>query len=379
MIIFLIFIIAIIVPRVCTFKWSNTALIVSMSVLFIPFGLQYRMTCDWEYHLHYWNVANGIDDLFLGERDLEPVYSALCIISKPLTYFGWLMASAIIELGLLYYMIKRAVPSTYYWVSIAILVLYNGNALLMINSNRQTWALMSTIIGTLFLFGQIPIKSISSSEKYRIIIALCFYVIARFIHGGAISALGLILLYYLSRRIKRMNDIMVLVIFNILYCTRFFWDASILQQLSIYYYGALGLDHFDQYIEEISVVEKQPIVFNTIFFIIMNVILLTYHKLNPFMRFAALAMLVDCIFSAYLTGNIQRILQYYYIYSIVLIPNVFQVLNIERYSYFYVLRYSIATILLALISYDLYKVITTSFVYEKWNNFTTIFEAPYWM
>jgi len=377
--IFVIFFLATTLPLACNTNRKGKALIASMCLLFVPFGLQYNMTCDWNVHLHHWNVANGIVDSYEGERELELVYDFLCKISKPLTFFGWLMLSAAFELTILYFAIKRNVHPTYYWISIAVLVLYSGNALLMINSNRQTWALMSTIIGTLFLFGQIPIKSISSYEKSRIIAALFFYVIARFIHGGAIFALGLIPLYYMSKWIKKMDSIIVVAFFNILYCTRFFWDASILQQLSIYYYGALGLDHFDQYIEEISVVEKQPIVFNTIFFIIMNVILLTYHKLNPFMRFAALAMLVDCIFSAYLTGNIQRILQYYYIYSIVLIPNVFQVLNIERYSYFYVLRYSIATILLALISYDLHKVITTSFVYEKWNNFTTIFEAPYWM
>ena len=83
-------------------KWG---LIISMLLLFIPWGFQYRMTQDWDVYILRWMHVNFNERIELDggeERTLEPFYVIMLKACKPFTYYGFLIISAFVELSVIY-------------------------------------------------------------------------------------------------------------------------------------------------------------------------------------------------------------------------------------------------------------------------------------
>ena len=394
MIFFIVFI-AIVIPLVAPYEQKRLALYISLMLLFIPWGLQYEMTQDWEPHLLHWNVVNESTSALLESRELEPVYVFWLRLLSPFSYFGYLMICALIELGIIGYLIIKYVAPELYWVSIAILMLCVENGLLMINSNRMTMALIVTIIAVLCLFkhqcseeneyGDGELENVSDEQNKRglniqgLILFFVFFVVAVNIHGGAFAAIGLIIIYVFVLKIKNLNRPFWIILMNLFFLLRFFVDASSLQTLAFLYIGGVELEGFDNYIDEIDIAERISRVYTPIFFIFMNVILLTYHKMTTIMKFFALALIVKIQFHSFLIGSIGRILQFYYIYSIILIPYVIQLMECSEYGIIKKSKRIVCVLSFLLIIYDFIKNVTTDMCYERWPDFHTIFSAPVWL
>lgn len=383
MLFYTIIFLSIFIPYVAPKGEKEIALFLSSVILFIPWGLQYEVTQDWEPHLAHWNVANGVGVQYLLQRDQEPIYKFILNLFAPFGFFSFLIFSALAHISVLFLLIKKNLTPEYYWGGVAVLMLSLENGLLIINSNRQSWALVLTIIGTLTLYGKIRLFTSRFNEKHSIlviIIGLSFYIMAMFIHGGAVTALLLIPIFFLSRKVRRIDRIFIFL-FYFLFFIRFIIDASPFQRIANLIYASTGLDNFDKYIEEMEMEDHLSTIYNILFFVFMNLIIITFKYMSPFYRFASLAFMVKILFSPYMTGNIQRILQYFWIYSIVVIPYCFKLIsdNKKQLKYLYTYRYPIVFLSLLLIIYDFVKIVSTSYMYERWPNFKTIFDAPRWM
>lgn len=402
---FTIIFLAIIIPLIANEEYKRQALFVSLLLLFIPWGLQLEMTQDWDPHLLHWDVANNGVSEVQESREMEVLYMWWMKLFEPFGFFGYLIICAILELGILGYYIRKFVIPQYYWVSIAVLMLVVENGLLMINSNRMSMALIVVMIGVLVLFRdeirtqsdiipddelQTDDETLSEDEtlpedntgkinykRLAVFIALIFAAVN--IHGAAISAFGLVIIYLLAKKINRMDNIFWLVAMNAFFMLRFVLDARSIQYLGMLYLGGTDLENFDTYIDEIETAETISKVYTPIFFVLMNAILLVYGRMTRIMKFFALALIVKIQMHSFLGGNISRIMQFYYIFSIVVVPYIILLMKDSNNVIIRVIRKPFCVCALLLVIYDFIKNILTSFVYERWIDLTTIFEADFWI
>ena len=158
---------------------KKKGLILSLFVLFILWGLQYKIVNDWDANLSRWLAVNG---RFFLSRDIEYIYIIILKVCKPLSFYGFLMLSAYIELKTIYIFTKRFVIPKFYWITIFILMLRINLGLLMINSNRQSLALLATMLASLFL-----IKNTTNKKQklFNYLAAFISILIAVNIHKGA--------------------------------------------------------------------------------------------------------------------------------------------------------------------------------------------------
>ena len=75
-------------------KEKKVALRISMLLLFVLLGFQYKLVNDWESNIWRWKVAIGEISLSRGSRDIDPFFLFILRSCKWLSFFGWLMAVA---------------------------------------------------------------------------------------------------------------------------------------------------------------------------------------------------------------------------------------------------------------------------------------------
>ena len=320
--IFIIILTAILLPLFA--KNKTMGLIGSMLILFIPFGLQYEVVNDWPGNLDRWQIITrylSMDIVDNSGRKLEGVYVYFVKLFQDFGFFGWLILSAIFELSILFLLIKKYVPKQYYWLAIFILMLRIDYGFLFINSNRQSLAVFTTIIASLILCKE-NLNFFSIRLKYiNIIPATILLLAAMNIHTASVVAFGLIPIYLIAKNIKNIR-LWIIIIFNIIFFARFFFNASVLQDTVLMYMDRFEIqDSYDSYISlmdsnkiNLSLIE-QPI-----YFMIMNAALFMYKRFNMPTRFFALCTILSITINGFLYGNLGRICQYYYIYMIVMVP-----------------------------------------------------------
>ena len=152
-------------------KNKKVGLLISFMLLLIPWGFQYQMTQDWDVHFLRWQHVNYNERIELDggeERVLEPLYVLYMKMCKPFSFYGFLIISAVLELSMFFYYVKRYVSPNYYWVTIFLLMINVKYGLLLIDTNRQTLALLLSMAGIVFLDKSTLYKD--SSFK-----SFCFY------------------------------------------------------------------------------------------------------------------------------------------------------------------------------------------------------------
>lgn len=338
------------------------------------------MVQDWSSNLIRWNAVNHADTDYYG-RNIEPLYVWLMSACKPLTFFGWLMLCAFFELSILFILITRYMPPKYYWASIFVLMAYHDNGLLLINSNRQTIALVFTIIGVLFLQGDYTFickKMKINKNIVKYLIAILCFISAINIHGGAFPSMGIIPLYYLSGKITKLNKMPILMVFCSLYLLPRFFDCSFLKDIFFVLLKISDVKAFEEYAADISLGATGSIVSMIFALFIIIALSLTYHIIPQNIRFFSLCVLAEYVFGGFFTSNLHRIMQYYYIYSIIAVPYVF--FSLKKSEYKELRNFSRVYCLLAIVLYthSFYAVVTEQEIYNRWVNFQTIFDAPLW-
>lgn len=365
---------------------KHKALNISILLLTIPWCFQYQMTQDWDVNLLRWDFVNvnakvGLDG---EDRQLEPLYTWILQLCKPLTFYGFLIVCGVFELLVIYIFLKKFVPPKLYWISIFILMIKVNYGLLIINSNRQSIAVMMMMMGVFFMVKcKIPRKLKDINTIYAIL-SVSFFYAAPYIHGSAYISFILIPLYLLICIIKNPNRGIMMILFNILYLSRFFIDAGNYQFFASMYLDSLeveGMDFFDKYLEGLDNESLISSRFNqAIEWFMMNLLIIYYNKFTRPERLFALSWIISYILGGFLMNTLARITIYFYVFLLFIAPRAFELLT-EKVGNKNVFLISFYTIILVFFTNNFLDNMLDNGegrYYYRWNDFKTLFEAPEW-
>ena len=367
-------------------KDKQKALYLSFILLFIPWGLQYQATQDWDVNLLRWDFVNvnakvGLDGL---DRELEPLYTAILQMCKPLSFFGFLMLSGFIELFVIFYFLKRYVSPGYYWVSIFILMIKVNYGLLFINSNRQTLSVICVMVAVLFMLKVKMPKSLRDINILYIILSIVFFIAAPKIHSSAYISYIIIPIYLIIRYIHRPNRLILYVLCNILYVSRFFIDAGSYQLFASLYLNSLQIEEiefFDKYLEGLDNENLISSRFNQVVeWTMMNLIIGYYHKLTHEHRLFGMMWIISYLLGGFLIHTLARITVYFYIYLIYVAPKIFELIY-EKVDKKNALLMSVYTVILVFFLNNFRVNMVENEegrYYYRWHTFKTVFQAPEW-
>lgn len=373
---YIIIVLSIIIPLLSNNK--KIGIRISFALLFILWGLQYEVVNDWPMNLNRWNSVNNQENIY---REVEPLLAYLMSLAKPLTFFGWLMICALFELMTIYYFTRKYVVPKYYWVVVFILMLRIDYGLLLINSNRQTLSVILSMYAVLVLLDSEKIKflNIKNISIIGIITSLVILYACTLIHTAAIMGFLIIPIYLFVKLIKSPNIKLLLVIYNTLFFLKFFIDMTFIEPYLLDYLNESNIEGFDEYTSLFDISNiSYSLVEQPIYFVILNVIILNYNKMDLNMKFFSLLYITGLILSGYMVGNLVRTTQYLYIYLIFIIPYLI-VLYHKKYNINFIIikRFIYLTLILYSI-YSFQKNINNEY-YKEWKNFTTIFSASKWI
>lgn len=375
---------AIILPLVL--KEKEFALKLSMFLIFILWGLNYGMTQDdYETSWNYFNLYTNVTETSFG-RDVEPLFVMIVKATKPFGFFGFKILCAIFDISVFYLFIKRFVPRQYYWLTIFIFLIRIEFGLLFINSIRQSLSLALTMIGVYILISEDEKKegiigNLFKSKLARIIFVVACILTARLIHKGAIAALLILPIYFLSIWIKTIPQktlIATLIVCNVIFLTKYYIDITILQNYLTIYIDFNNYEGFEHYVEELAVgLDGFSKVEETLKLLMMNGFIISINKLNKQERFFAFSAIAYFILAGFLSSTLSRVLEYIYVYIIFVAPIMFRNFNMIKGSTIATLRPCIY-LLMATISLYTFKGNLNHTYYERWNNFETTLSQPFW-
>lgn len=269
-----------------------------------------------------------------------------------------------------------------YWVVLFVLMLTPNYGLLYINSNRQMLSVVLTMLANLIL-----IRNMDRSIKVNLI-STVFYVIlpifiiygATQIHTGAMAAYFLPLIYFYVK--YRNNNIkwVAFSVCNILFFARFFMDPESIITSTLLMADDFELETFDAYLEEFTSSDRSfSMVGQPLYWIIMNLTLWAYDKLDKPHKFFAICGIIGIIGDGVVINTLARTLCYFNIYMIFLIPRLVECCEDHKsYNNLLFMRAFYAILLF----YDIflfYECQTAGLYYSRWAHFQTIFSAPHWM
>lgn len=378
---YLILLFAILIPFILKNKLS---LIFSFFLIFILWGLEYQMVQDWNGNVARWygcirSIGYNVADQGAGNKTLEPLYVAISRWHEPVGYYGQLITTAIFGLIMFYNLITRYVPPKYYWLSIFVFFIRPSNALLLFNSNRQSIALLFTMIAVFILIKNYNCKKIQ--DLIKLILALICIKAATLVHSAAAFAYILPILYFATKYIDLTKHNIMLIVCNVLFLGRFFFNAEILTDyiLASEVAGMFN-EHYYAYADNLGTENKAYSLLESVLYVIpMNYALISFNKMKPEFKFFTLAFTAAMILNGYFTSNLGRVLQFYHIYMIVLIPYLIELLVKEKNNIKARLRKPALAFMLCYSIFAFFQAMQ-GYLYCRWNDFqTTIFDAPMWM
>ena len=360
-------------------------LIISFILLFIPWGLQYHMTQDWNIYLLRWQHVNYNERIELDggeERILEPLYVLFIKMCKPFSYYGFLIISAILELSVFYYFMKKYVSPNLYWIAIFILMLNVKYGLLLINTNRQTLALLLSMVGIIYLDKSILNKSSIKSINY-ILLSILFFYLSPKVHSSSNIVFLIIPIYLFTRYVKSPNRLFLFLLFNILFLMRFWVDAQ-QYQLAIYLnwdkVELEGMDFMGKYLDEIEN-SSGSVIALIIDLFIMNATIYYYKKLGIIYRLFAILWILSFIMGGFLTSSLARVTLYFYVYLIFILPKIIELMY-EQFGRKNLIVNCLWLIIFAYVIFTFGKQMsndTEGYYYYRWSHFHTLFESPEWI
>ncbi len=359
---------------------KKKGLIISMCLLFILFGLEYDIVVDWDYNLERWNIANNPSEVKNYGVNTDLLYQLILKIFKPITFYGWLMLSAIIELYVIYKFTIKFVPPRYYWITIFILMMRVYWGFMIINSNRQSIALILTMCSLLILLKISYSKPLKLQIK-TLMLSIGLLIACFFIHSSAAFAILLIPIYFLLRILGKLKTKYIVLIFNIIYFSRYFINSETLQGLILGYWGSFGSESYIGYIKEMEEMDFQNSFFEQFFnWILITTSAFCFKRMSKVCQLFSVCYVVSLFFQTLFGANIQRVMIYLSIYAIFMIPNLVMIINNTIKNSKKLIPYALYGLMIGfcVMSYCKYVYWSPSGNYYKWKNYTSIFQAPTW-
>lgn len=363
-------------------KEKKVALRISMLLLFVLLGFQYKLVNDWESNIWRWKVAIGEISLSRGSRDIEPFFLFILRSCKWLSFFGWLMAVAAAFLAILYKIVRKYVPEKYYWISIAVLMWRTDYGLLFINSNRQCVSVILTVLAVMVLVGDIkvPLKlSFVRQSLMKFLFSILLIYAGAQCHSAAYLAFLVIPAFLISLCYKGEKWILMAIAFNTFYLGRMFIDVTALQSYMTIFTDSMHLESVNQYRELLDGFAMN----NSFMLMSTDCLIITtscffYRTMTKAEKMFCLLWLLGVVLGAYMMENLARMTEYFYYYLLVLLP------LLVGYSHSFAIKYKVIIIhymaCLYVLSYYAYYSWRTmhGVLYGRWLDYVSVFDSIVW-
>lgn len=326
--------------------------------------IHYNFGTDYE---NYYNLFrelasySPLDVLQLRVIFTEPGWALLNIIfskiGDPEGFFVLVIILNIIQNLIYYLLIKSYVPAKYRWFALIIYLFSSEFYILNFSMMRQGLAVSLIVLATLFL----------SSRKY--LFALLIILLSSLIHK---TSLVFLLVFPIAFCKSESNKTLLMIL----------WGAIIIafassSMVSSIYTSVIGLQLFEQYqaydnfgTTNIGI----GFFFNLIpYLVITYLVCVKKVILSRTIMLMSLIMFISLIISAF-TLNITligRLMYYFSVFSIVVIPNVYNQIKIPQLRLFIIFIY----LFMIFSGYSNYFK-PSNWAYEGYRTFQTIFKAP---
>lgn len=364
--IYIIVALIILIPALSPNRYKSKAIVISMLLMFIPFGLSLEMTQDWAgYYSRFYGENTG-------DLQLESFYVFLMKVCKPIGMLGFNIVCAIFNLSVYYLYIQKVMPKNYAWIFFAVFMLRIMLGFTMIDTNRQTLAISFILLG---VYIQLFLKVFFKNKKglYYICIFLC-YLAAINTHTSAFIALPIVVIPLICDKVKEWQ----LWILFVLFILTFFIDF---RSLTGIFLSALSLfadenrDYFSQYSDELAL-RSMSVPEQSIYGILLFLFIYYYKSFRREEKTLLLCSMLFITFQGYVMFTLARILSYYRIFIPICLPFFFYTIINKKIINKYV-AWGIVALVVAYCLYDFQKGMVTD-LYSRWLNLKTVFDAPVW-
>lgn len=365
-IIYIIIALIVLVPALAPKKLKSKAIIISMLLMFVLFGLSLEMTQDWSGYYRRFYGENT------GELQLESFYVFLMSICKPIGMLGFNIVCALFNLSVYYLYIRKVMPKNYAWIFFAVFMLRIMLGLTMIDTNRQTLAISFVLLG---VYIQLFLKDFFKQKMvlYYISIFLCFLAAVN-IHTSAFIALPIIVLSVICEKVKRWQLWVLFVLFLLTFVIDFkSLTSTFLSAVTLF--SGDNADYFSQYSTELSL-RSMSIPEQSIYGLLLFLFIYFYKYFSKEEKVLLLSSMLFITFQGYVMFTLARVLTYYRIFIPICLP-FFSYTLIRRKLVNKYLVWGVIALVVAYCLYDFQKGIHMD-LYNRWLDFKTVFDATEW-
>ena len=312
MIYFFIFLIIIVPYFARSERQRSSSLVFSFSLMFFLAAFQYDLTCDWSGYVEIWNAINGNDLLY--KEDLEFFYSLFLKVCRPFGFYFFLAITAVFYCYVLYRLVRKRVDSKYYWVFLMTFMLEVNCFFMLVDTNRQTLALMFVMLAFETIIMGLEAYSTKKVIFKSYILAIALLFIGVNIHRATFVALPLLLIPPIFRlKIWNKPYIALIVFFCIYFASKLFPVEQFSQMLQLFFADRSNLmtSYASGIIERDFARGITSEVRNLTFLLSIG---LLFNKMNLFEKCTSACFLLFASMELYIPGNAFRGMMYYYIY-----------------------------------------------------------------
>jgi hypothetical protein len=295
-------------------------LFISFLIIFLFLSFRYNYGNDYiGYYKGFQEINRYVEfDIFDKQIHFEPGWVVLCILFKPVGFFGMVGFLSFLYCYLFYDLIKKYVSKKQYWLAVFILVFSSNFLLTHLSTMRQTLAILTFIFSLNFIFNK------------NIILYTAFILLASTFHS---SALLLLPVYFLQFVIFKLNKFSIGIIF-ILYIFLFVFGENIKPFLN---------SLVTSFNEDYLLYDKEGEINSGIGLFIISFFFLTLllnHKffkgeINLLYKLVVLSFII--VPFGLVIMMISRIGMYFSVFSIIVYPLVFEEVKIKSIKYMFLI------------------------------------------
>ena len=334
-------------------KILKNGLLISFIIIFIILSFRYDFGNDYMgYYRGFQEINRYVTfDIFDKEIHFEPGWIVMCILFKPVGFFGMVGFLSFIYCYLLYDLIKKHVPIKLYWLAVFILVFSSDFFLTHLSTMRQTLAILIFIFSLKFIYNK------------NIILYFSFILLASTFHS---SALLLLPIYFLQFVNFKLNKFSIGLIF-VLYCILFVFGEKIKPFLNTVV-TSFNEDYL-LYDKEGEFNSGIGLFILSFFFLILLLVNNKFIKgeINLLYKLVILSFII--VPFGLIIMMIARIGMYFSIFSIIVYPLVFVEVKIKSIKYLFLI------LLLSLTLKSFFDFFESPIYKDKYKEYYTIFSV----
>ena len=333
-------------------KILKNGLLISFFIIFIFLSLRYNYGNDYMgYYEGFQEINRYVSfDIFDEYIHFEPGWVVLCILFKPIGFFGLIVFLSFIYCFVMYKLIKEHVPIKLYWFAIVICVFSAGNLLTHLSAMRQALAIVIFIFSLKFIY-----------EK-KIILYVASILLASTFHSSALLLLPIYFIQFVNFKLNKFSLGLLFILYGALY----FFGEKIKPYLN------LIITSFNEeylvYDEEGVLNSGIGLLINSFFFILILVNDRRYKDERAmFFKLGILSFILAPI--GLIVLMFGRINMYFSVFLIVVYPLVFESIKIKSIKYLFLI------LLFFLIFKTFFDFFESPIWKAKYNEYHSVFEV----